>query len=104
MMKLTVLYGPPADPAGFEEHYESTHLPLVAQVPNLRRFEAGKTATADGTEPPYYRIAELWFDGPEEMQESLSSPEGQAATGDIPNFATGGATVFVSVVEEPLEL
>lgn len=101
-MKLTVLYGPPEDPGAFEEYYEGTHLPLVARVPNLRRFEAGKTASADGTEPPYYRIAELWFDGPEVMQESLASEEGRAASGDIPNFATGGATVFVSAVEEPL--
>jgi len=28
----------------------------------------------------------------------MSSPEGQAAADDIPNFATGGATMFASEV------
>jgi hypothetical protein len=32
------------------------------------------------------------------LQESMSSPEGQAAADDIPNFATGGVTMFVSEV------
>jgi uncharacterized protein (TIGR02118 family) len=29
MVKLTVLYGPPDDPAAFEDHYAGTHVPLV---------------------------------------------------------------------------
>ncbi len=33
------------------------------------------------------------------MQSSLSSEEGQAAVDDIPNFATGGVTIFISEVE-----
>jgi hypothetical protein len=30
------------------------------------------------------------------MQQSLSSEEGQAVTADLPNFATGGATILIS--------
>ena len=101
MVKLTVLYGHPEDPAAFEEHYANTHLPLVDEVPDLQRFEAGKVVgTPDGGEPPYYRIAELWFESMEQMQQSLSTPEGEAPPEDIPNFATGGATIFISEVEE----
>ncbi len=98
-MKMTVLYGPPADPDAFEEYYAETHLPIAAKIPDVQRFEAGKIISVDGNLAPYYRLAELWFEGPEQLQESLASPEGQAATEDIPNFATGGATVFVSAVE-----
>jgi uncharacterized protein (TIGR02118 family) len=98
MMKLIVLYGPPADPDAFEEYYENTHLPIAAKIPDVQRFEAGKIISVDGSLAPYYRVAELWFEGPEQLQDSLASPEGQAATEDIPNFATGGATVFVSAV------
>lgn len=35
----------------------------------------------------------------DQLQQSLDSEEGQAATGDIPNFATGGVTVLISEVE-----
>ena len=97
MAKLTVLYRHPTDPAAFEEYYAANYLPLIEKIPNLRQFEAGKViATPDGSEPPYYRIAELWFESVEQLQSSLGSSEGQAAAEDIQNFATGGATLFIS--------
>jgi uncharacterized protein (TIGR02118 family) len=100
MVKITVLYGAPADPEAFEAYYADHHAPLVAKVPNLRRFEAARVvATPDGAEPPYYRIAELWFDSAEEMQASLATPAGQAPGADVPNFATGGATVLIAAVD-----
>jgi hypothetical protein len=30
------------------------------------------------------------------MGASLGSPEAQAATADVPNFATGGVTIFIA--------
>ena len=96
MAKLTVLYGHPEDPAAFEEYYANTHTPLVEDIPNLRRFEAGRViGTADGSEPPYYWVAELWFDSVEQLQESLGSPEGQTVAEDLGNFASGGATLLI---------
>ena len=56
-------------------------------------------ATPDGSEPPYYRIFEGYFEDMEQLQSSLSTPEGQAAPNDIPNVATGGAPVFISEVD-----
>ena len=53
-------------------------------------------ATPDRSEPPYYRIAELWFESVEQLQSSLGSSEGQAAAEDNQKFATGGATLFNS--------
>lgn len=101
MIKLTVLYGHPEDPQAFEEYYANEHLPLAAKIPNVQRFEAGRVSAADEeSQPPYHHIAELWFESAEQMEQALSSPEGEAATGDILNFATGGATVLVSEVEE----
>lgn len=99
MVKLTVLYGNPEDPAAFDEYYEKTHVPLAERIPNVQRFEAGRVAPLDGTDrPPYHLIAELWFENLDVLQQSMSSPEGQAAADDIPNFATGGVTMFVSEV------
>jgi uncharacterized protein (TIGR02118 family) len=100
VVKIIVLYGQPSDPSAFEAHYASTHLPLAAKMPNVRRFEASRViGTPDGSEPPYYRLAEIWFDSQEDLQASTSSPEGQAAVADIGNFATGGATVLIAEVK-----
>lgn len=100
MVKLTVLYGHPEDPAAFDEHYRNTHTPLVEKIPNLGRFEAAKVVGApDGGQPEYYWVAELWFESAEHLENALGSEEGQEAAGDLPNFATGGATLLVCEVQ-----
>ncbi len=100
MIKITVLYGHPDDPAAFERHFDDVHIPLVNAMPNLRRFEkALVVATSDGSTPPYYRVVELYFDSEEELQASRATPEGRAPGEDVPNYATGGATVLIAVVD-----
>ena len=99
MVKLTVLFGHPEDLEAFEAYYTNHHLSLAAKIPNVQRFESGKVHAADAGKPPYHRIAELWFENPEQLGEAVSSPEGEAATKDLNNFATGGATFFVSAIE-----
>ena len=73
-------------------------MPLAAKIPNVQRFESGRVHAVDDGKPPYHHIAELWFESAERMGEALSSPEGEAATVDLPNFATGGGTFFASEV------
>ena len=97
MVKFVVMYGQPDDAAAFDAHYAGTHVPLVEKIPGLRRFEAGKVlGTPDGGPPPFYYLAELWFDDGAALQASLGSPEGQAAGADVETFATGGATVMIA--------
>ena len=100
MVKLTVLYGHPEDPAAFERYYANTHMALADKIPDFQRYEAARiVATPDGTAPPYYRIFEMYFDDMQRLQSSLSTPDGQAAPNDIPNFATGGAKISISEVD-----
>jgi uncharacterized protein (TIGR02118 family) len=100
MVKITILYGHPDDPAAFERHFDDVHTPLVNAMPNLRRFEkALVVATSDGSAAPYYRVVELYFDSEEELQASRATPEGRAPGEDVPNYATGGATVLIAVVD-----
>ena len=100
MVKGTALFGHPDDPDAFEEYYASTHVPLAEKIPNLRRFERARiVATPDGSEPPYYRIGEIYFDDVEQMQAGLASEEGQAVTADFQNFATGGVTLLISEID-----
>jgi uncharacterized protein (TIGR02118 family) len=76
-------------------------MPIALRVKGLRRFEIAKvTGTLDGTPPPYYRLADLYFDDVAQMQEVLSSPEGQATAADLPNFATGGVTLLIAEVQD----
>ena len=97
MIKLVVAYGPPEDAAAFDEYYAGTHAPLAQKIPGLRRFEAGKVlGTPDGTPAPFYYLAELSFDDADALQTALGTQEGQAAAGDLPNFATGGATLMIA--------
>jgi uncharacterized protein (TIGR02118 family) len=99
MIKLMVLYGKPEDPSAFDAHYAGTHAPLAEKMPNLRRFEHGKSlGSPDGSEAPYYYVAELSFDDPEAMQAGMASPEGEAAAGDLANFASGGVTLMVAQI------
>jgi uncharacterized protein (TIGR02118 family) len=99
MVKLTVLYGHPVDPVAFEQYYEQTHMPTAGKIAGVRRFELAKPlGMPDGSAPPYYRMAELYFDDAPHMQSVLETPEAQATVADIPNFATGGVTMFVSDV------
>jgi uncharacterized protein (TIGR02118 family) len=97
MVKLVVAYGPPEDPAAFDEHYARVHAPLAQKIPNLRRFEAGKVlGTPDGSAAPFYFMAELWFDDADQLQAAMGSSEGQAAAADVATFATGGATLMIA--------
>jgi uncharacterized protein (TIGR02118 family) len=55
MVKLTVLYGPPSDPAALDEYYLGTHVPIANAIPGLRRNEVSKVSgTLDGSTSPYY--------------------------------------------------
>lgn len=99
MMKLTVLFGHPDDSQAFEAYYANHHVPLAEKIPNVQRFESGIAQAVGDSEPPYHRIAELWFESAERMGEALSSPEGEAVDQDLANFASGGTTLLVSEIE-----
>lgn len=99
MIKLTVLYNQPKDPESFESYYANTHMPLVGKIEGLEKAEVTKfLPNADGTAPAYYRMAELYFYSQEDLQQSMGSAEGAAASEDIQNFATGGFQILVGEI------
>jgi uncharacterized protein (TIGR02118 family) len=100
MIKATVLYGHPANAEAFEKYYSGSHLPLVAKVQGIVKKEWTKfLPNPDGSAAAYYRMAELYFAGPGEMQQTLRSPEGKAMAADLANFASGGVTIIFGQVE-----
>ena len=102
MIRLTVLYGHPADPAEFDRYYHEVHVPLAKTMKGLKGWTIGKCQAIDpAAKPPYYMIVGLYAESREAMEAILASPEGQATVNDVPNFATGGVE-FVYDDEEVL--
>jgi uncharacterized protein (TIGR02118 family) len=92
MIRLTVLYGHPDDPAEFDRYYRQVHIPLARKMKGLKGWTIGKCQSATpGEDPPYYMIVSLYAESREAMQVVLDSPEGKATVDDVANFATGGA-------------
>ena len=99
MIKLIVLYNHPEDPAAFESYYAATHMPLVSKIQGVLKAEVTKfLPEADGSKPAYYRMAELYFESNEALQNSMGSTEGRTTAGDISSFASGGFKIMIGTV------
>lgn len=98
--RLVVSYGQPEDQEAFETYYRDTHTPLALKQPGLLALAVGRPkAMGDAGTVPYL-VAELDFESEQAMNETLASPEGKAAGGDLANFATGGVTFMHYDVEQ----
>jgi uncharacterized protein (TIGR02118 family) len=96
-IKITVLYNQPKDPAQFEKYYAETHMPMVYAV--IKRVELALGIPGpSGAPPPFYRITELYFDSAEQLQQITATPDWKKIVDDVPNFASGGATVLISKI------
>ena len=97
MVKLTVLYDQPDDPAAFEKYYLETHIPEHGQkIPNVIKLETNK---AVGDQPPFYRTADLYFENMASLQAALGHPIGQAAVADLDTFAKDRYKVLIAEVQ-----
>ncbi len=99
MVKLLAFYKQPPDPEAFDTHYRDVHTPLIEKWPGLKRLEVGRiTGMPGGTEPPYYLVAEMYFDDADAMRAAMRSPEGRAAGEDLQTFAAGLVTMLYAQV------
>jgi uncharacterized protein (TIGR02118 family) len=99
-IKVTVLYGHPKVPEDFEKYYFETHMPLVNAAKGGKRSETSKCPpAADGSQPPFYRIFEIWFDSQADMTAITATADWKKVVADVPNFATGGITRVVSKLD-----
>ncbi|MBA4355807.1 MAG: EthD family reductase [Novosphingobium sp.] len=94
------MYETPADPAAFEAYYAAVHMPIARTIPSVDKVVLMKGLPGpDGSAPPYYRVAQLFFADAATMEAAMGSAQGQAAVDDIANFATGGVDVLVAIVD-----
>ena len=100
-VKLTVLYTKQKDPDAFNTYYFGKHLPLAEKVPGLQRIEVATILpnSPGEPEPPYWRIAELYFPSADDLQKGFASEVGKATAADLDNFVDKGTyTIFASTI------
>jgi uncharacterized protein (TIGR02118 family) len=101
--KLIVLYPAPRDPSTFEREYVQDHAPMVSaqNFKGIQKFVASRVVgTADGSAPPFYRLAELHFPSMEALQEAAASPSAQKAVAHAISISSGGKPLFLVAEEE----
>lgn len=84
---MIALYKEPANREQFDKYYFETHIPLVQKIPGIQRAEVQRFS---GKNAPYYLMATLYFADKEARKAGLGSPEGQATSADLANFAPEG--------------
>jgi 4-carboxymuconolactone decarboxylase len=103
MHRVLVLYPPPKDPAHFKKYYVETHLPLAIQMPGLISSRYSFAIEGVGAPSPYFCIFEGDFPSAAAMGAAMQSEIGQKVAADVPNYATGGATLLHFDVETPAQ-
>jgi len=76
VFKLIALWSAPklADVDAFEAYYRDVHVPKAMVVPNLKQILLTRVESGlEGAPPPFYRVAEMYFESPEAMEESAHS-------------------------------
>jgi uncharacterized protein (TIGR02118 family) len=98
-VKLTVLYGTPADPEAFDRHYFDVHVPIVARMPGLERVEVARISGGPaGTPSPYHLIAEMYFADEAALNAALGSEAGRESARDFMGIAPEGSFMTVGEV------
>jgi uncharacterized protein (TIGR02118 family) len=101
MAQVIAMYNvPEADRELFDKQYFETHVPLIKQVPGLRKIDVcRKPKNLMGGKSPYYLVVTLLFDDMESLKSGMSSPEGQEAGNNVMSFASNYITLLASEVE-----
>lgn len=99
MHKLVVLYPTPTNPTQFENYYRTVHLPLAQKLPGALALRFSFSIDSAAVPSPYFAVFEADFVDAAAMAAAMASPAGRAVEADVPNYATGGATVLNYPVE-----
>ena len=100
--KIVVIYPRPTDVDAFEKAYVEEHVPMAKEkIKGVTKFVATKVlGTPDGSTPPFYRIAELYFPSMQSLQDSAASPGTQEAVAHAFSISTGGNPIILVAEEE----
>ena len=98
---MVVLYKKPEmSEKDFHRFLREVHGPMALKIPGLRRYVQNHVVEdAKRKHPGWSAIVELYFDDWSTMEAAWATPEGEAATADVGEFADLSLSRW-SVVEE----
>lgn len=99
MVKLVILFRPPAQAATFDTRYARS-LTLLAKMPGVRHIEDGTVLGGPAGSATYSRMVALSFDDFDALDAALTSPQGVAAGKDLMEFAPDAELLFLEVADE----
>lgn len=83
MATFVSLYPTPNDIEAWEEHFRSTHMPIVQRWPGIQSVRITRfSSTPRGTEPSFHLMAQIDFATDEEMAAALRSEAGAESAKD----------------------
>jgi uncharacterized protein (TIGR02118 family) len=105
MFRLYAFWSAPANPGDTEEFdrlYRDRHAAIASKVPGMRRFITSRTDVGlEGTDPAFYRVAEMIFDSRDDLERAEHSDEWQALRQDAGQMIERfGVTMTVAMGEE----
>ena len=85
----------------FEKLYQEEHVPMILdKLVGKTRFVATRVeGTSNGTRPPFYRIAEVYFPSLQSLQACAQSDGGRETVAHAVKISSGG-TPLLLVAEE----
>jgi len=100
--KIVVIYPRPTDLDAFEKAYVEEHIPLAMEkIKGVTKFAATRVVgTPDGSTPPFYRIAELYFPSMLALQESAATAGTQEAVAHAFAISSGGPPIILVAEQE----
>jgi uncharacterized protein (TIGR02118 family) len=100
-VKLIVIYPRPEDVAGFENIYQTEHVPLaVARLAGKTKMVATKILGSPQGAPPFYRIAEVYFPSMQALEACAASAGGQETLAHAAKISSGGPPIVLVAEEE----
>jgi uncharacterized protein (TIGR02118 family) len=88
MATFVVLYPPANDQQAWEEHYRTTHMPIIERWPGVQSIRLTRfSSTPRGTQPAYQVMAQIDFATDEEMAAALRSDAGSESARDAMGIA-----------------
>ena len=102
VVKFMVMYPRPQDIEAFEKLYQEEHVPIAVQklLGKTKLVATKVVATPDGTPPPFYRIAEVYFPSLEALQACAQSDGGKETIAHAVKISSGGAPIFLVAEEQ----
>ena len=96
-VKLVVIYPRPTDVEAFEAVYNRDHVPMaVAKLAGKTKIVATRVLGSPAGEPPFHRIAEVYFPSMEALEQCAASEGGKLTIGNAVSISSGAHQSFWS--------